>query len=127
MSSPPTLLSGPIGIRKLYRDCLRLVQHVAPGASPKSRALRDTIRREFRQERKTEQELEAAQSNAVRALSNYRLLVASNQRQKMKEGDSSFEKLSRASREYHERSVRQARQQQHQQQQQQKEDATPKP
>ena len=60
---------------KLYRDCLRLVRHVAPGYSNKALALRQTVRSQFeanRNERNPEM-IEAAKANAVRALSNYML------------------------------------------------------
>ncbi|KAL7532936.1 hypothetical protein ACHAXR_009814 [Thalassiosira sp. AJA248-18] len=65
---------------ELYRDLLRLVNHIAPGASPKSTALRTMIRSEFTKSRNLSPEnaadqvkIEGLKANAVRALSNYML------------------------------------------------------
>ena len=58
---------------KLYRDCLRLVRHVAPGESPKAMALRQMVRMQFKANasEKDPNKIEAFKSDAVRALSNY--------------------------------------------------------
>eukprot|EP00534_Pseudo-nitzschia_fraudulenta_P006862 CAMPEP_0201192000 /NCGR_PEP_ID=MMETSP0851-20130426/143694_1 /ASSEMBLY_ACC=CAM_ASM_000631 /TAXON_ID=183588 /ORGANISM="Pseudo-nitzschia fraudulenta, Strain WWA7" /LENGTH=106 /DNA_ID=CAMNT_0047478215 /DNA_START=146 /DNA_END=466 /DNA_ORIENTATION=- len=58
---------------ELYRDCLRLVRHIAPGESPKALALRQTVRMQFKARAKEEDatKIEAFKSDAVRALSNY--------------------------------------------------------
>mmetsp|Transcript_12202 Transcript_12202/g.21154 ORF Transcript_12202/g.21154 Transcript_12202/m.21154 type:complete len:112 (-) Transcript_12202:557-892(-) len=65
---------------ELYRDLLRLINHVAPGASPKSIALRTMIRSEFDKSKHLSAEnpsdaiqIEGLKANAVRALSNYML------------------------------------------------------
>mmetsp|Transcript_3742 Transcript_3742/g.9542 ORF Transcript_3742/g.9542 Transcript_3742/m.9542 type:complete len:128 (-) Transcript_3742:460-843(-) len=65
---------------ELYRDLLRLIAHVAPGASPKSIALRTMIRTEFKNSQglsptnpSDQAKIEAMKGNAVRALSNYML------------------------------------------------------
>ena len=63
---------------ELYRDLLRLINHIAPGSSPKSLALRTMIRSEFDKSKHLSPEKDAAQiemlkANAVRALSNYML------------------------------------------------------
>lgn len=61
---------------QLYRDCLRLIQHVAPGkTSGKAIALRTTVRNEFAKHRHEtdEAKIEAYKANAVRALANYLL------------------------------------------------------
>ena len=63
---------------ELYRDLLRLINHIAPGSSPKSLALRSMIRSEFDKSRHLRPETDAAKietlkANAVRALSNYML------------------------------------------------------
>jgi hypothetical protein len=52
-----------------------LVRHVAPGYSPKARALRQTVRSQFEANRneKDSTKLDNLKSNAVRALSNYML------------------------------------------------------
>jgi hypothetical protein len=87
---------------QLYRDCLRLVRHVAPGrTSPKSTALRLTVKQQFEKYRTTENELEihAAKANAVRALSNYMLQQAAPKDPKVKA----------AMKDFHGRSVKQAK------------------
>mmetsp|Transcript_1563 Transcript_1563/g.3266 ORF Transcript_1563/g.3266 Transcript_1563/m.3266 type:complete len:108 (+) Transcript_1563:156-479(+) len=58
---------------ELYRDCLRLVRHIAPGESPKAMALRQTVRMQFKAhaQEKDPTKIEAHKSDAVRALSNY--------------------------------------------------------
>uniref|UniRef100_A0A7S4EE58 Complex 1 LYR protein domain-containing protein n=1 Tax=Pseudo-nitzschia australis TaxID=44445 RepID=A0A7S4EE58_9STRA len=58
---------------ELYRDCFRLVRHIAPGESPKAMALRQTVRMQFKAHAKEEDptKIEAFKSDAVRALSNY--------------------------------------------------------
>ena len=60
---------------QLYRDCLRLVRHVAPGDSPKSMALRATVRAQFAQNRHEDDphRIETQKASAVRALANYML------------------------------------------------------
>lgn len=60
---------------QLYRDCIRLVRHVAPGYSPKAVALRQTVRSQFQANRheKDDTKLETMKADAVRALSNYML------------------------------------------------------
>lgn len=55
---------------------MRLVRHIAPGeSSPKSIALRTTIRNDFRSKKflTNEIEIENAKASAVRALSNFLL------------------------------------------------------
>ena len=60
---------------KLYRDCLRLVRHIAPGESPKGMALRSTVRMEFGKNKNENDEakIEVMKAGAIRALSNYML------------------------------------------------------
>ena len=71
---------------KLYRDCLRLVRHMAPGtSSPKSLALRSMVRLEF-QKHKDETDLEKIEihkASAIRALSNYMLYESGVKDQKL--------------------------------------------
>jgi len=99
MSHPAS--SGSHVILKLYRDCLRLIQHVAPGASPKSMALKLTVRSEFKRnmQLRDEDAIEAAKANAVRALSNYLLATAAPK----------DAKLQTAAKDYHSRSVMEAK------------------
>lgn len=90
---------------QLYRDCLRLVNHIAPGtASTKNKALRLTVQSEFRKKKdlKLAEEIEAAKADAVRALSNYMLAVSAPK-------DSS---LSSQMQDFHGRSVRKAKEEQ---------------
>ena len=64
----------------LYRDCMRLISHLAPGSSPKSLALRSTLRREWDKNRSvTDQaKIEDLRGGAVRGLANYLTLVSSS-------------------------------------------------
>lgn len=96
---------------ELYRDLLRLINHIAPGiSSPKSIALRTMVRSEFNKSRlllsnisdaaEREHNIEGMKANAIRALSNYMLYEGGVQDQK-KGG-----KLGAAMEEYHTRNVR---------------------
>ena len=90
---------------QLYRDCLRLVNHIAPGrASPKNAALRATVRSEFRKNRSltVAEDIENAKASAVRALSNYMLAVSAPK----------DAKLASSMKDFHGRSVRQAKEEQ---------------
>ena len=73
-----SIQGGPIRTTpELFRDCLRLVNHVAGGrTSAKGAALRKIVASEFRKnaEVKDEQVIEALRGNAVRALCNYLML-----------------------------------------------------
>ena len=54
---------------------MRLVRHMAPGYSPKARALRQSVRSQFDAGRRETDpvKIDNLKSNAVRALSNYML------------------------------------------------------
>mmetsp|Transcript_5376 Transcript_5376/g.13825 ORF Transcript_5376/g.13825 Transcript_5376/m.13825 type:complete len:106 (+) Transcript_5376:203-520(+) len=69
---------------QLYRDCLRLIQHLA-GESPKARELRRVVGAEFRRNKDEtdEDKVEQLKFNAVRALSNYLLFESSVQDEQM--------------------------------------------
>ena len=86
---------------QLYRDLLRLLAHIAPGTSPKSIALRTTVRAQFENSRNEEDpaKIEALKANAVRALRNYMLYQGGVQDKK------TGGKLGAAMDNYHERSV----------------------
>ena len=60
---------------QLFRDCMRLVKHIAPGSSPKGVALKAMVRAEFKKSihEKDEAKIEALKAGAIRALSNYML------------------------------------------------------
>lgn len=87
---------------KLYRDCLRLVQYVAPGYSSKAKAIRGTVRAQFRkhQGETDPDKIEQYKADAIRALSNY-LLTQQAQKDP---------KVAAAMKDYHGRSVQQAKQ-----------------
>ena len=74
-------------ILQLYRDCLRLVRHIAPGHSAKAMALRQTVRSQFEASRHetNEAKIEALKANAVRALSNYLLYQSSQKDEQLKQ------------------------------------------
>jgi Complex 1 protein (LYR family) len=82
---------------QLYRDCLRLIKHVAPGHSRKAMALRQTVRMEFDKHREetNPQLVEYQKANAIRALSNYMLF----------ESGSKDVRVKKAMEEYHTSSV----------------------
>ena len=86
---------------QLYRDCLRLVRHVAPGAtSAKAVALRQTVRNEFRKNagQTDPDKITSLKANAVRALSNYLLAVSAPK----------DKHLQSSAKEFHGRSVQEA-------------------
>jgi Complex 1 protein (LYR family) len=69
---------------KLYRDCLRLVHHIAPGgtgtASNKHVALKRSVTTQFKRNmyETDEHAIERFKADAVRALSNYLLMASIN-------------------------------------------------
>mmetsp|Transcript_14954 Transcript_14954/g.16186 ORF Transcript_14954/g.16186 Transcript_14954/m.16186 type:complete len:110 (+) Transcript_14954:33-362(+) len=67
---------------QLYRDCLRLVQHIA-GKSKKGQSLRGIIRNEFRKNMQVSDPalIENLKSNAIRGLANY-LMIESTAKDK---------------------------------------------
>jgi Complex 1 protein (LYR family) len=86
----------------LYRDCLRLISHIAPGGtSPKALALQTTVRNEFRRNMNItyEIDIENAKAAAIRALSNY--MLANSARKDPK--------VSAAMKDFHNRSVQEAK------------------
>jgi hypothetical protein len=90
---------------QLYRDCLRLIRHVAPGrTSPKSAALRLNVRSQFDKYATTTDEdlIHAAKANAVRALSNYMLQQAAPKDPKVKAAMKDFHgRAVKDAKEYH--------------------------
>ncbi|KAI2494373.1 Protein of unknown function (DUF410) [Fragilaria crotonensis] len=83
-------MSVPSGVQRtslqLFRDCLRLVRHVAPGRSAKSLALRTTVRTQFELGRRETDPhaIEVLKANAIRALSNYMLYESGSRDATMK-------------------------------------------
>jgi hypothetical protein len=58
---------------QVYRDCLRLVKHMAGGTSPKARMLRAVVREQFEASRRESRPdvLRSLRGNAERVLSQY--------------------------------------------------------
>mmetsp|Transcript_204 Transcript_204/g.252 ORF Transcript_204/g.252 Transcript_204/m.252 type:complete len:100 (-) Transcript_204:307-606(-) len=83
---------------QLYRDCMRLVRHIAPGHTGKSMALRTMVRSQFEKSRneKDPAAIENLKANAVRGLSNYMLY----------ESGAKDEKLSKAMTRFHDQAVK---------------------
>uniref|UniRef100_A0A7S2YEL5 Uncharacterized protein n=1 Tax=Entomoneis paludosa TaxID=265537 RepID=A0A7S2YEL5_9STRA len=76
---------------ELYRDCLRLIRHVAPGTSSgKAVALRTMVRGEFKKPLTAGQDVESRKAQAIRALSNYMLTVAAPKDEKLKSSMKDF-------------------------------------
>lgn len=79
---------GPKAIARttpqLYRDCLRLTQHIA-GKSKKGSNIKGIIRNEFRKNMKVTDPvlIENLKSNAIRGLANYLMMESSNKDQKL--------------------------------------------
>ena len=88
LTSSNTLALQPfvVVVCQLFRDCLRLVHHVAPGRSAKSLALRATVRTQFELGRhETDPHtIEVLKANAIRALSNYMLFESGSKDATMK-------------------------------------------
>lgn len=92
---------------ELYRDLLRLINHISPGNSPKAIALRTMTRSEFVKSRilspndpSDQIKIDTLKANAIRALSNYMLYEGGIQ-DKRRGG-----KLGAAMDNFHERNVR---------------------
>eukprot|EP01031_Cornospumella_fuschlensis_P029848 gene29848-36038_t len=64
---------------QLYRDCLRLVKHIA-GRSQKGENIRRVLRHEFRKNATLEDpaKVEQLKSNAVRGLANYLMIESAS-------------------------------------------------
>ncbi len=79
-------VSFPKTTLEIYRDCLRLVRHVAPGQSPKGMALRHTVRQQFKQykDETNPAQIEMLRANAVRGLSNYMLFQSAQSDDRLK-------------------------------------------
>ena len=77
--------------RDLYRDCLRLVKHIA-GNSKKATQIRIILKKEFMKNAlvKDEDVIATLKAHAVRGLSNYLMIEASNKDKRFKEVSSIF-------------------------------------
>ena len=89
MTQAPTTISRKTP--QLYRDCLRLVQHIA-GKSAKGNQLRLIVRNEFKKNAHVEdpQVVENLKCNAIRGLSNYLMLQSFNKDSKLKSKAAAF-------------------------------------
>ena len=99
MASPTTAFQSTS--LQLYRDCLRLIRHVAPSGSTKNAAVKQIVKAEFSRHRdETDPDrLEALRANAIRALSNYMLATQAP----------NDPKVAAAAKDFHGRSVQQAK------------------
>ena len=77
----------------LYRDCLRLIDHVA-GKSAKGIKVRNIVRQEFKKnaEVKDPQAVEVLKSHAIRGLANFLMLESANKDLKFKNKVNEFTK-----------------------------------
>ena len=73
-------LQGVRTSTQLFRDCLRLVGHVAGKSSKKSQQLTKIVRGEFRRNAKVTdiEQISALKSNAIRALANYLMIESTS-------------------------------------------------
>ena len=71
---------------KLYRDCFRLVTHIA-GRSQKGQMLKKVVGQEFRKNRDVTDPavLDALKGNAVRALANYLMMESATKDERFRE------------------------------------------
>ena len=76
---------------QLFRDCLRLVNHIA-GKSRKGDQLRKIVGGEFRKNSKVEDEERISQlkSNAIRALANYLMIESSTKDLRFRDKTAAF-------------------------------------
>ena len=78
---------------QIYRDCLRLIKHIA-GSSAKGIQLNRIIRNEFKKNKdvKDNDIIEKLKSNAVRGLSNYLMMESSAKDERFQKHSTSFVK-----------------------------------
>ena len=76
---------------QIYRDCLRLVKHIA-GNSAKGLQLNKIIRNEFKKNKDATDNdiIEKLKSNAVRGLSNYLMMESSAKDERFQKHSTSF-------------------------------------
>ena len=86
------VFQGPTrSVGQLYRDCLRLVNHIA-GKSSKGANLKKIVVSEFRRNAglKEQDQIDATKGNAMRALSNYLMLQSLSKDKNFKDKASSY-------------------------------------
>lgn len=76
---------------QLYRDCLRLVQHIA-GKSKKGENIRQIVRREFQKNAELTDpvKIDQLKSNAVRGLANYLMIESTSKDAKFQKFANNF-------------------------------------
>ena len=84
--------------RDLYRDCLKLVKHIA-GNSRKADQIRIILKKEFMKNAnvKDEDQISSLKANAVRGLSNYLMIEASSKDKRFREVSNIFNEKESAS------------------------------
>ncbi len=84
---------------QLFRDCLRLVQHIAGKSSPKSLKLKSIVRQEFKKHALISDEalIDQLKSNAVKGLANYLMLESSMKDERISKNASNYMKSERES------------------------------
>lgn len=77
---------GTRTVPQLFRDCLRLISHVA-GKSKKALAIRKVVSSEFKKNKKVSdpEMIDALKSNAIRGLANYLMIESSQKDERLKE------------------------------------------
>eukprot|EP01038_Epipyxis_sp_PR26KG_P008966 gene8966-12094_t len=77
---------------QLYRDCLRLIKHIAGTKSNKSKALQVIVKGEFKKNAQVSDPImiENLKSNAIRGLANYLMIESSNKDKKLKDMANAF-------------------------------------
>lgn len=91
MSAPEVIQRTSI---QLYRDCIRLIRHIAPGNSPKGATLKAMVRTEFNKSAGVtdEAKIEVLKAGAIRALSNYMLYESGAKDEKLRGAMNRFNK-----------------------------------
>lgn len=77
--------------KQLFRDCLRLIQHIS-GKSRKSQQLRRIVGGEFRRYAAEEDpvKIDNLKSNAIRALANYLMIESTTRDEKLRAKTEAF-------------------------------------
>jgi hypothetical protein len=79
---------------QLYRDCLRLANHISGNGSKKSRNIKSIVRAEFRRNAaiKDTLQIDLLKSNAIRGLSNYLMIESSSKDERFQKKSSEYTK-----------------------------------
>ena len=76
---------------QLYRDCLRLIKHIA-GQSKKGSMLKGIVKKEFLKNAKVEDSVvvESLKSNAIRGLANYLMMESTAKDSRLQKFSSNY-------------------------------------